>query len=154
MKNIYILLCAVLSITNNASAQDYHVIQRLKILKVLHNEVDYSEHYRARNARLVFYEDKEGNTYLANEQDNSASFGEVHLIGKEPYKKTEDYPSYTVYRLLWAYENTYDDRTGFCLIQLRLSYHEAVTTFEMMMVTDRHDVSGYKGYQEKTSTVQ
>ncbi|MCD7969631.1 MAG: hypothetical protein LUF87_04685 [Alistipes sp.] len=149
MKKVYITLCALLLIVGNATAQDYYVIQRLIILKVVHNEEDFSEHYRARNARLVFYGDKEGNTYLANEQDNSASFGEIHLIDHEHNEQTDDYPAFTVFRFLWAYENTYDDRTGFCLIKLRLSYHEPATTFEMMMVTDDFDVSGYKGYEEK-----
>lgn len=147
---LLIVICLSLAYTCKAQA-----ILVLNILQVTIDGVDYSDAYIENEAYLMLYEENE-ELYFANvwQVAESVSYGEAIFHGQSNYIEPESGFEVDVYKFRWKYQNTYDDKTGSCLIELSLIHRPTAVAFELQMLQENAQVSVYKGYVEGTFDIK
>jgi len=132
-------------ITDNAA--------RFVVLNAKKNGVDVTAWAIENGVFTVFYNSGEqpcmANVCLGGD---SQSWGPIYNLTKEKNVEHDELANHDaeVYKFLWNYTNTYDDKTGTCRVTFKKIYKPQGVVSVLKMVTESLDVTEYTGYMEGT----
>lgn len=149
-KKFLLLIITCLSFAYTITAQDKLM---MNILQVTIDGVDYSDTYIENEVVLMLYED-EGKYHFANVWKESSSYGEIIPYNHDHYQEPESFYNVDEYNFRWKYQNTYDDKTGSCLIKLLLIHRATNIAFELRMIQENGSIAVYKGYVDGTLDIE
>lgn len=110
------------------------------------NSVNYSEDYYNSSQYLTFYDDEYGNTCFLNSMGNKEQYSFGRIFGFKIEKTEIDHcPAHDI-TFRWFYQNSYDNDSGYAMVQLKRIYRENGVEFSIKILTKKLDIIEFSGF--------
>lgn len=148
MKILLILQLLLLSKTS-INAQIFDSVKYL-ITEAKINKVDYSQHYFENGQYLTFYKDEDDEYCLLNSMGNKEEYSYGKILGLKVKKTEEDECPAETINFRWFYHNSYNNDSGYAVVQLKRIYRENGIEFSIKILSKKLEIFEFSGFTNET----
>ncbi len=141
----YTIILMLLLAFSTGRSQDIDTAKYI-IIEAKINKIDFSEDYFENGQYLSFYNDEDENPCFLNSKADGEEYSYGRVYGyKLKETKVDDCVAEEI-SFRWQYNNSYDDQSGYALVQLKRIYRENGVQFYIKILSKTLDIIEFAGF--------